>query len=232
MVSPGTYYEHIDFQGKNLVLRSEDPANPSVVASTIIDGGSRGDILIVEIPPAEFSAQKSVVTFCHGETRQAKLAGFTIQNGEGNTITVPLGGGLYIRDASPAIEHNVIRNNHAAWGGGILVGGQSSPWIAFNTIQDNSATTSGAGIVIVRHASPIIHKNLFLRNRAQNAGGGIFVESTAGVRNITGLFWPRENCPPAGVNSSNTWTYQGNTFFGNTHRNGQASDGSQVYFLE
>ncbi|MCX7668111.1 MAG: hypothetical protein N2Z84_04180, partial [Atribacterota bacterium] len=67
VVAPGLYRECIDFKGKNVVLRSEDPENPAVVSQTIIDGNRNG----------------SVVTFKSGEGNQAILAGFTIRNGTG-----------------------------------------------------------------------------------------------------------------------------------------------------
>jgi hypothetical protein len=65
IVSPGTYYEGINFNGKNIILRSTDPTNSSVVAITIIDGRSTD----------------SVVIFFGTETRDCILSGFTITNG-------------------------------------------------------------------------------------------------------------------------------------------------------
>ena len=59
-VGPGTYREHIDFEGKAItVVSAQGPA------STVIDGGSTG----------------RVVTFAHGEGRGSVLQGFTIRNG-------------------------------------------------------------------------------------------------------------------------------------------------------
>ena len=37
-VAQGTYYENINFNGKNIVLTSIDPEDTSVVVATIIDG--------------------------------------------------------------------------------------------------------------------------------------------------------------------------------------------------
>ena len=39
VVAPGTYYQCIKFKGKNITVRSTDPTNPAVVATTIINGG-------------------------------------------------------------------------------------------------------------------------------------------------------------------------------------------------
>jgi len=97
IVYPGTYTENIDFKGKNITLRSEDPE---------IDGGRQG----------------STVCFRSGET--ATLHGFTIRNGKGGDHG---GGGILIQNASPTIERNVIQNNEAPTGGGICVWGYPLP---------------------------------------------------------------------------------------------------------
>jgi hypothetical protein len=65
VVAEGTYIENIQFKGKNIVLRSTDPANPAVVEKTIIDGGRAA----------------SVVTFAGIEDHTCVLSGFTIRNG-------------------------------------------------------------------------------------------------------------------------------------------------------
>jgi parallel beta-helix repeat protein len=125
VVSPGTYRENISFQGKKITLRSTAPGDPSVVASTIIDGRSAG----------------AVVTFSNGETREAVLAGFTIRNGSSS-----YGGGIYIFSASPNITGNTVQNNSAGYGGGIAVYHHSSPTITGNVIKGNSAYDAGGGI--------------------------------------------------------------------------------------
>ncbi|MCX7766625.1 MAG: hypothetical protein N2246_07980 [Candidatus Sumerlaeia bacterium] len=65
IVSPGIYYENINFGGKNIILRSIDPTSDTVVANTIIDGNASG----------------SVVTFAGYETSNCVLSGFTITDG-------------------------------------------------------------------------------------------------------------------------------------------------------
>jgi hypothetical protein len=96
-VASGTYYENIDFIGKDVVVISD-----SGPASTIIDGGGID----------------SVVKFLHGETPNAVLHGFTITNGYGyigycNCTSV--GGGIVISEdlltktpSNPTIRGNVI----------------------------------------------------------------------------------------------------------------------------
>ncbi len=70
VVSPGTYPENIHYQGKLIRIRSVDPEDPAVVASTVIDGGGSG----------------TTVTFSGVEDSNATLAGFTITNAGANGI--------------------------------------------------------------------------------------------------------------------------------------------------
>jgi len=95
-VSPGVYFENIDFHGKDIVLLASGP-------DTVIDGGGNG----------------SVVRFASGEGPGAILDSFTIRGG-----AAPFGGGILIQDSSPTIIRNVIVGNSAAGAGsGIYIGG-------------------------------------------------------------------------------------------------------------
>ena len=190
-VSEGTYNENINFNGKNITLRSTDPNDFSVVASTIIDGGGNG----------------SVVTFVGGETSKAVLRGLTIQNGNsepgagGGIIIINSsptisgnfirwnnahsdhgGGGIFIaHSASPLIESNNIYGNQGGYGGGIYVGDNSSPTIRNNTIENNLAEIHrGGGIFISGSSSPIIQDNSFSDNSSQYGGGICIVENSSG----------------------------------------------------
>ena len=65
-VAQGVYFENVRFKGENVVLRSTDPLDPTVVANTMIDGNGAG----------------SVVTFEGTEGENCVLSGFTIRNGK------------------------------------------------------------------------------------------------------------------------------------------------------
>lgn len=161
VVSPGTYTENIDFIGKNIILRSTDPQDREVVATTIIDGGGQG----------------SVVTFKNGETSEARLDGFTIANGGGTVFEdseATSGGGIQIINSSPTIERNTIESNEADIGAGIYIDDFSSPKIASNEIAGNIASNNGGGILVVNDSSPRIEGNTIDRNEAK-VGGGIAV---------------------------------------------------------
>jgi len=94
LVAEGEYIENIDYDGKDIVIGSLflTTGEEDYITETIIDGDENG----------------SVVKFVNGETEDAILIGFTIQNGSG---TDGFGGGLIIRSSIPIVRNCVLRNN-------------------------------------------------------------------------------------------------------------------------
>jgi len=88
VVNPGVYHESIELIDKTLTLRSADPNNPSVVASTIID---------IEGP-----YQGSVITLSGRRNGACELAGLTIAGGRV---------GISCCDAAPTIRNCTIASN-------------------------------------------------------------------------------------------------------------------------
>lgn len=168
-VHSGTYYENINFLGKELTLISESGYN-----STIIDGGSSG----------------TVVTFNTSETDQTIMQGFTIQNGSEAGIRIDNG-------SSPRIVGCMITNNKntiSLYGGGMIIEGYSEPTINGCTISNNYAspintTSSAAGGIYCRYSNPnfvdcLIESNGFLDDPTYSSGGGIFFyQSRPGLAN-------------------------------------------------
>lgn len=111
VISPGIYrhFENIDFQGKNVMLRSIDPNDPDVVSATIITGRGQG----------------AAVTFSSGENANSVLAGLTITGAEW---------GLYCVDTSPTVTQCVITGNRNA---GIRLWKQGNPTITHCDIAAN-----------------------------------------------------------------------------------------------
>ncbi|MCH9693210.1 MAG: FG-GAP-like repeat-containing protein [Gammaproteobacteria bacterium] len=162
LVSSGTYFERIDFSGKDIIVESESGA-----AATTINGSALG----------------TVVTFSSGEPRTAVLRGFTITNGLATN-----GAGILIGASSPTIEDNIISGNVACEGAGIRVtGSTSSALIRRNTLTSNSknacATGYGGGINVTQNANAEIRSNTFSLN-SNSYGAGIHLEN-AGVVPIT-----------------------------------------------
>jgi len=162
-VLQGTWYERINFLGKNILVVNRDflggSNNP---ATCIIDGGHHN----------------SVVKIVSGENQNAILKGFTIQNGD----SVDKGGGIRIDSASPTIIYNLIRKNHADYGGGISSGRSSGlikcPMIISNVITGNRAEFKGGGID-VDHDTIKITDNLIINDTCYSGhgGGGIHIDN-------------------------------------------------------
>lgn len=163
LVRPGTYLENLDFGGKKIVITSLDPADPSVVAATVIDGRGKG----------------SVVTFRSKETSATELRGLTLRGGSSDE-----GGGVFIQDASPTLRRNRIEGNRAGAGGGILCRGPGKAVIIGNAIRSNHADGRGGGI-LCDGCSPEITGNVFDRNHAAQGGGIACVEASPAIRNVT-----------------------------------------------
>ena len=103
----GTYYENIDFSGKNITIASLylTTGNEEYIYNTVIDGNQNG----------------SCVKIMSEEDSTTVLCGFTLTNGNGTLhVNDYIGGGIYIVDSQPAINKCIIKNNHAVAGGGIF----------------------------------------------------------------------------------------------------------------
>jgi predicted outer membrane repeat protein len=135
-VAPGTYSEWgIQFLGKEVVVRSSDPADTAVVNSTIIDGNGQDHIFL----------------FTGGEGHTSQLRGLTLRNGYARE-----GGGISCLGSSPTIANCVITgcNAHAAGlGGGAIYGRDSDLVLRSCTIVSNLAVNYGGGITLVTASS-------------------------------------------------------------------------------
>ncbi|MFH2001851.1 MAG: hypothetical protein ABIK28_19365 [Planctomycetota bacterium] len=179
LVSPGTYMENINFNGKLIiVMSSEGPL------ATTIDGGSPAD-----------PKKASVVTFNHGEGNRAVISGFQITNGTGTEI-LPLGyhcgGGIICHYASPTITNNIIVRNKAfdppemqSPHGGTGIAGNASPGSAgqgmmhpeqaaqsklFSTDKSNIGVGGGIGCY---ESAALIINNILCLNFSETKGGAI-----------------------------------------------------------
>lgn len=187
VVSPGTYFENINFRGKNVFLTSlyYMAGDTAYISTTIINGST-------PIHPDTASC----VIFNSGEDSSAVLQGFTITGGTG-TKWVDIhgagkyreGGGILIELSSPTITHNIIRNNFAtsmagvsgAGGGGIRVG-DGNPTICSNQIIFNDARY-GPGIVL-NYSGARITNNIIASNtggQTFNGGSGIWIIDNFGA---------------------------------------------------
>jgi parallel beta-helix repeat protein len=203
IVASGTYQENIDFNGKSIIVRSTNPDDPNIVASTIINGSIPAD-----------PNRGSVVTFKSGENNASTLSGFTITGGTGTWLPIAwdlhqvywnrCGGGVVCYNMSaPTITKNIFTNNSAGQGGAIYVYGDPvnpnnpsdppihiKPVVSSNTFINNSAIVDhgfvppnniypasdhgdGGAIVGFQGVDVTIINNLIQNNHADAYGGGI-----------------------------------------------------------
>lgn len=157
-MAEGTYAENLRFNGKNIILRSNNPMSPEVVKSTIIDGDQSG----------------SVITFSGDEDETCRLSGFTIQKG-----SAFYGGGIAGHGTHATIKGNIITSNSAdmTHGGGVH---GCDGMIEGNVISSNSSNYFGGGLAF---CDGVIPNNLILRNSTQ-VGGGLICCSAV-IRNTT-----------------------------------------------
>ncbi|NQU05250.1 MAG: choice-of-anchor D domain-containing protein, partial [Calditrichaeota bacterium] len=159
LVDPGEYVENIDFIGKDIVVASLFliDGDEDYIEQTIIDGDENG----------------SVVFFHNGETEDAILSGFTIQNGTGypgGHDNFRYGGGIYIRNCGPTILNCHIVNNSANMGGGIGTEYDgANPTIGNCVVRDNTGNYA-AGIAIDWFSSAVIENSEIM----DNEGTGLY----------------------------------------------------------
>lgn len=150
IVYPGTYFEYISINGKAVALRSTDPNDPNVVATTIIDGNGLSRC----INCLSFNGPNAVIS------------GFMIQNGN-----APYGAGLQLLDSSPAVIHCTFINNNAGdIGGAIRCIGNAT--IENCTFIENSADAGGA--MYCAECNPTIIDCDFIENSSFGSGGAIY----------------------------------------------------------
>ncbi len=176
LVAEGTYFENINFNGKNILVTSmyildTDPAH---ILNTVIDGSNP-----VQVDSA------SCVRIVSGEDSTAVLSGFTITGGTGTKWTDEHGAGVYregggilITLSSPTIKNNLIINNEAidrtgvtsAGGGGIRAGDSNAH--IFNNIIAHNKGHYGAGVVL-NYATGEMKNNIIINNSGgEDFGGG------------------------------------------------------------
>ena len=211
LVEPGTYFENINFHGKNIVLTSRFylSLDTGFICSTIINGSQPAD-----------PDTGSCIILNSNEDSTTIIQGFTITGGTGTKWldthgagTYREGGGILTEFSSPTIRWNHFVNNIvnntigvASTGGGGIRCGDGSPHIYNNVIAYNEARYGG-GIVINYCSDAEIKNNLIVHNSGGQSFGG-------------GGLWA------TGVNTSTVLIVENNTI-ANNHVSGMGSYGGQ-----
>lgn len=157
-VAPGVYRESLDFRGKAVTVVGKGP-------ETIVDAEGAG----------------TVVRFASGEGNRSILDSLLLRGGAAN-----LGGGIYVRDASPTIVRNVIFDNRAVGGGsGIFVDGAAAAPLLYNNLIAYNRSSGGDphSLEIVGGAGPIVVNNTIVRGDSN----GIIVRGPSAPRIVNNI---------------------------------------------
>ncbi len=167
LVADGTYSENITFSGKDITVQSIN--GPS---ATTIQG-------------ATISTNAPVVTFDTGETANAVLDGFTVDNQAASSETR----GIFIFNSHPTITNSIIQGNRTGitGGAGIYISGLSGGATIKNTIIGGTSAATG--------------------NESLSNGGGLYFEGpTSGALSIIGSVIRYNQANRGGGLSANTIT--------------------------
>jgi len=214
IVEAGTYRENINFSGKNIVLTSKDPNDSEIVAATIIDGQGRGSTAVFENGEtseavlAGFTITGGYGTVdttdseanylfwgagvsCINASPTIKCNVITANNGPYNIQgdnpdqwSICYGGGIGCVQSNAIITQNVIKDNSAYAGGGILTYIGGDPKIYNNLIYNNSAYVGG-GVILI-YSGQLINNTIVGNdvNLSQTDGGDILGGNVYTASNI------------------------------------------------
>ena len=170
---PGNY--NIDFNGKSIILRTGDSLGDYVAGTCIIDCQNRGRGFIFQ------SGENASVG--------ARLQGFIIVDGNAADPLWPqdpdvdasgYGGGIYIKNSSPAIQSCVITDCSAdAGGGAIFCHDNASPFITFCDIGQSYASYNSAGVGFDKYIIDANDANSLDVNDVYHLGGGIYCRNSS-----------------------------------------------------
>jgi hypothetical protein len=141
LVHGGTYPESIEFLGKSIQVRGEDPENPGRIAWPMIAG----------------MPGKPVVSFTGGSNASTLLRGFVITAGRGQ-----MAGAISCSYSRPTIANCLIVGNRANDPTGAAVYCTDSNAVLVNcTIADNACGTQGAALAAVNSQVTVVNSVLW-----------------------------------------------------------------------
>ena len=152
LVAAGTYYENVDFWGKNVTLQGADTSQPEL---TIIDGGGVDSCILMQ----------------RGEDANAVVDGFTLTNGK-----YSYGGGIFCSSSSGVFRNCIISDNEATKNGaGAQIQVGASPRFENCVFRDNAADEKGGAIYAI--GSTVTLVDCVIEDNSADYGGGLYVKS-------------------------------------------------------
>jgi len=151
LVYPGTYYENLLCQEKNITIGSLTltTGNPLYSEQTIIDANHVGGCFDIK------------------NCQLVTIDGFTLINGIGNYKE---GGAIRVKYSTVDIYNCIIQNNAVTGNGGGIFYYESQSYLSNTTIRNNSAYYQGGGILIANSSiefDPINKCNIYLNYAAK-----------------------------------------------------------------
>ena len=196
VVQPGTYYENIDFTGKDLVVTGADGSG-----STNITG---------------VAADQAVVTIDSHESAAAALTGFTITGGGGhqeNTvyswactsldtcidyILTTCGGGVYVADSDPSLNDLIVENNtlpsntvvqqgnntyyEVSYGGGLCF--LNSLTVATGVSAKGNYADQAGGVYVDPNSAIDFRQGFIIDNSATDGAGLLLDQGSLSLTNV------------------------------------------------
>ncbi len=162
IVSPGVYFESLDFMGKSITVKSSD----GPITTTITN-----------------APDVNLVTFTNNENSASVIEGFTF---DGGRIAV------LCENAGPTIRFNLLKNQNIPDWGAISLGGNdyategNSPAVIYNNTIVNCAN---GGISTFSTVSPIIKNNIIANNfhyAIHRQGSGTVAQPELSYNNMFG----------------------------------------------
>jgi len=148
IISPGTYFDGIDFLGKTITVRGSDGPRMTTIDATGLN--------------------TSVVTCQWGEGPATRIEGLTITGGNAH-----YGGGMHTEfHSGPTVSNCNFTKNVASNGGGMYNTG-STPMVINCEFDGNTASSIGGGMLNDSYSSTTVANCAFFENIA-GAGGGIY----------------------------------------------------------
>lgn len=165
LVYPGTYFESINYNNKNITVASLylSTGDEQYISQTIIDGNN--ETRCVRIEDCEYIA----------------LIGFTIQNGYAvGSASSGWGGGLLIMEVENGLLSNCQFTSNTATSGGAILVYATNLILKSNTISYNRGINQGGGLIILDtdttvEFDPIELNNIYLNYAS--TGSDIYISS-------------------------------------------------------
>ncbi|HHZ14642.1 MAG TPA: T9SS type A sorting domain-containing protein [Candidatus Cloacimonetes bacterium] len=132
LVHPGTYYENVLIENKNLTLGSLElcTSDSSYISQTIINGNQNGSCIKIDYSEAD-------------------IQGLSLTNGSGSLHTAPdytVGGGIFAHMSNVAITNCQIFGNRSNGGSGVSID-HCSTYMAGTVIFDNWSDLGAGGVI-------------------------------------------------------------------------------------